>query len=457
MRDHRFWRALGPNLFLGLAEREGLGLREHVGGQDVVVVAERIERLGEADQVHRDELRPLVDQLVEAVLAVRPGLTPVHGAGLVVHRVTLERHVLAVGLHGQLLEVCREPLEVLVVGHHPGGLGVEEVPVPDGEQSHDHRQVLRQRCGPEVLVHLVEARQQLGEVVRPDRDHGGEADRRVHRVPAADPVPEPEHVLRVDAERRHAFCVGRDGHEMLGDRRSVTELPHHPVACRVRVRERLEGAERLGRDDEQGLVGRQIPGRLHKVGRVDVGDEPERHVAQAVVAKGLVRHHRAEVGPTDADVDDVLDPPPGVTGPLPRSHTVGERPHPPEDAVNLGHDVHPVDDEGLPLGHPKRHVEHRAVLRHVDLLASEHHVPAFRHTRLFSEVEQQPHGLVGDAVLGVVEVEVGGLDRQALPAAGVPCEQVAQVRTGDLFVMADERPICRTVMERVDGHVWSSR
>ena len=77
-------RALGADLLLGLAERQRLGLGEHVGHQQVVVVAQRVERLGEADQVDRDQLRALVDQLVEAVLAVGARLAPVDRAGLVV-------------------------------------------------------------------------------------------------------------------------------------------------------------------------------------------------------------------------------------------------------------------------------------------------------------------------------------------------------------------------------------
>ena len=45
----------------------------------------------------------------------------------------VERDVLAVGLHGELLEVGGEALQVLLVGQDGRGLGVEEVGVPDGE------------------------------------------------------------------------------------------------------------------------------------------------------------------------------------------------------------------------------------------------------------------------------------------------------------------------------------
>ena len=47
----------------------------------------------------------LVDELIEAVLAVRAGLAPVERARVVVDHFAVKRHVLAVGLHSELLEV----------------------------------------------------------------------------------------------------------------------------------------------------------------------------------------------------------------------------------------------------------------------------------------------------------------------------------------------------------------
>jgi hypothetical protein len=45
VRHHVLGRPLGPDLLLGLAEGQRLRLGEHVGGQDVVVVADRVQRL----------------------------------------------------------------------------------------------------------------------------------------------------------------------------------------------------------------------------------------------------------------------------------------------------------------------------------------------------------------------------------------------------------------------------
>ena len=63
---------LSAHLLLALAKRERLGLREKVGEQDAVVqrVADRVVRRRRRDEVGRDQLRALVNKLVERVLAV---------------------------------------------------------------------------------------------------------------------------------------------------------------------------------------------------------------------------------------------------------------------------------------------------------------------------------------------------------------------------------------------------
>src|SRR5262249_19255680 len=59
--------------------------------------------------------------------------------------------------------------------------------------------------------------------------------------------------------------------------------------------------------------------------------------------------------------------------------------------------------------------------------------------RLLGEPEKESHRFVGDAVLGVVEVEAGGLDRHALAALGILGEELAHVYLRDLLVVGRER------------------
>src|SRR5476649_1427801 len=117
------------------------------------MASERIEGPGEADEVAGDQARALMDELVEAVLAVGPGFAPEDGTGVIGDVLARERDVLAVGFHGELLQIGREALEVLLVRQNGNGLGVEEVGVPDCEKSEKCGKVLRDGCGAEVNIH----------------------------------------------------------------------------------------------------------------------------------------------------------------------------------------------------------------------------------------------------------------------------------------------------------------
>ena len=105
------------------------------------MVAHRGLALGRGDEVGRDQLGALVDQLVEGVLAVGAGLAPDHRPGLVVDPLPVAADALAVALHVALLEVGGKAVQVLIVGQDRLRRGIQEVAVPDAEQRQQHRQV----------------------------------------------------------------------------------------------------------------------------------------------------------------------------------------------------------------------------------------------------------------------------------------------------------------------------
>ena len=86
VRHQPVGRPFGPDFLRRLAERQRLALGEDIGHQHIVMLAQRVQRLAEADEVARDQPRSLVDQLVERMLAVGAGLAPVDRAGVVVDR-----------------------------------------------------------------------------------------------------------------------------------------------------------------------------------------------------------------------------------------------------------------------------------------------------------------------------------------------------------------------------------
>src|ERR1700738_2882544 len=106
-----------------------------------MVPSERIERLDESDKVTWDKPCPLMNQLIERVLSVGSRLAPVDGPGRVVNLGPLKRHVFAVALHRQLLQVGGKSLEVLLVRQDRNGFRAEEVVVPHCEETHQHRKV----------------------------------------------------------------------------------------------------------------------------------------------------------------------------------------------------------------------------------------------------------------------------------------------------------------------------
>src|ERR1043166_6403679 len=141
-----------------------------------MVSAQRIEGLAEGNEITGDELGPLMYQLVERVLAVRPRLAPEDRPRLIVDARALQRHVLSVALHGQLLQIGRKALEILLVREDADCLRPEEVVIPDGEEPHQDWQVARIWRGAKVLVHGVEATEHGATVVRTDGQHRRHAD-----------------------------------------------------------------------------------------------------------------------------------------------------------------------------------------------------------------------------------------------------------------------------------------
>src|ERR1700719_1259767 len=105
MGDEPLGSAFCLNLFSNLAECQRLGLRANVGNQHIVVAANWVERLRKSDEVAGDEPGPLMYQLVERMLAVGSRFAPVDCTCVVRNSLPIERHMLAIALHRQLLQV----------------------------------------------------------------------------------------------------------------------------------------------------------------------------------------------------------------------------------------------------------------------------------------------------------------------------------------------------------------
>ena len=83
-------------------------------------------------------------------------------------------------------------------------------------------------------------------------------------------------------------------------------------------------------------------------------------------------HRRAQVGATDADVDDGANTLTRVTAPVPFSHSGREGTHARQHVVHCRHDILTVNPNGYVGAVPQSHVQDRPALRVVDLLPRVH-------------------------------------------------------------------------------------
>ena len=474
-RNDLFRSALGANLVSGLAECQSLGLSEVVAQEQLVhvlvAILGRVRGVDERDEVGRDELGALVDQLVEGVLAVGAGLAPEDLAGLGGNGGAIPTHRLAVGLHGQLLQVGREAVQVLVVRQHGVRGNLEEVAVPDVEHAEQHHDVLLERGVGEVLVDLMEAVQELLETSRAE-DHGqGGADGGVNGVTAANPVPETERVVRIDAELLDLLQIGGDGHEVLldgfgllslitlGDGAVGGELLEQPSAGLASVGQGLQGGEGLGNDDEQGGLRIEALGLLGQVVRIDVGDVASGDASVGVRLQRFVHHDGTQVGAADADVDYGLDLATGHTGPLAGTNVVSKGVDLVEGLAHVLDGVLTVNDVlALILNRAAQSgVQHSAVFGVVDVHARVHSLGALVKLDGLGEVGEQLEGLRLDQVLGEVEVQIASVEGQLVDALGVIGEPLLEADTLGLklvIVLLQGGPLggLGGVNGRIDGH-----
>ena len=193
------------------------------------------------------------------------------------------------------------------------------------------------------------------------------------------------------------------------------EAVEQPGLAQPGVGQRLQGAEGLAGDDEQGRGRVEARQRGRRVGRVDVADEAALQTVLAVGRERLVGHHRAEVGAADADVDHRADPlagdagPRAVCGPCRRTR----RPARSTSCTSVTTSWPSTSRRGV-RGQPERGVQHRAVLGDVDVLAGEHRVAPRRRARPRRPAPSRAAStLVVEQRLGQVDLQVARRRRSA--------------------------------------------
>ena len=181
----------------------------------------------------------------------------------------------------------------------------------------------------------------------PIDDGERQADARPDRVAAADPVPEAEHAVGLDAEGGDLVELGRHRGEMIGDRRlrrarrrsrRARSAALVIVSWVVKVFEETMNSVRAG-SSPRSVSAMSAPSTLEtkcarRFGRREGRERPR-------------RHRRAEVRAADADVDDVGHRLAERAAHPALAHVGGEGEHLRALGLDLGHDVGALDQHRL--------------------------------------------------------------------------------------------------------------
>lgn len=268
----------------------------------------------------------LVQQLIEAVLAVGTRLTEIDHSRVIAQRLSLQVDPLAVALHVELLNMGNEFAERLAVWQNGSCVEANYSRIVEADQAKQHGQILGDIIVfHQHLVNLVTSIEELFHyVVSVLNAQRQEPDSAPNAEPATDPVPELKHPVVWDSEVSRFFEVGRGGAEVMRNNGLFFFFSHlllflqnslvtliKPFSHTFRVENGLRGCECFGVHDNQGFFTIQSVGGTEQVKGVDVSQEPQLSVFCALstffgLLDGFVDKLDAEVGASYADHDNVL-------------------------------------------------------------------------------------------------------------------------------------------------------
>ena len=125
-----------------------------------------MRRVRKCYKISWDQPGTLMDQLIESMLAIRARFAPENFTGLICDRGAVPADRLTVRLHGQLLQVCRETVQILVIRKYCMRCCTEEVHIPYVHEAEKRYNVLFQRGAGEIFVNRVEPLEEVLKIIR---------------------------------------------------------------------------------------------------------------------------------------------------------------------------------------------------------------------------------------------------------------------------------------------------
>ena len=126
----------GAHFILGSAKSQRLALRQAIGDQFGVMMAEIFMRLHPDQKIARNDVGSLVEQLEKRVLAIAARLAPDNRRCSGTDRISGAGNPLAVRFHIKLLQKSGETVKPLVVRQDGVCRHVPDIAMPDADERH---------------------------------------------------------------------------------------------------------------------------------------------------------------------------------------------------------------------------------------------------------------------------------------------------------------------------------
>ena len=288
-----------------LACHKRSALCKAVHQQDAVVGGvELVTRRDAGDEIDRDQMRALVEQLEHRMLRIGAHPAPGDRRGRTVDRLHVGSDALAVALHLELLEVVGKQPQPFVIGEHRARLAAAHAGVIEIGETRAQHQIGGAVGVAEMFVHRLGPGEHGAEIVHPHRHRDREADRGPDRIAPADAFLERQDARFIDAPFDRAFGIGgqRD-HAAARVRHAIVAQPFERA---FGIGHRLDRGEGLACHRDQRLGRVAFGERLFQRDAVDVGNDMDIAIGE-VAAQRIDTQRGAQRAAADADVDEVFD------------------------------------------------------------------------------------------------------------------------------------------------------
>ena len=214
-------------------------------------------------------------------------------------------------------------------------------------------------------------------------------------------------------------------------------MRQQPILGAIGIEQGFWRGERLGSHNEQRTLRVQALQIAEQMGTIDVGNKVRRDLV-AIRSQGTRHQHRPQIGATNANIHHVGNGFAGVTTPFTATHPINKAAHLRQHGIHFRHHIHAINQHRGIRAIAQCRMQHRTIFTEVDLVATTHALHPAGEIDAFSQINQQPHGFIGHAVLRIIEEQIATTQRITLETLRIDGKQIAHVYVGHLLLMAPQ-------------------